>query len=99
MIEIDKFRPTTLRRRVLIALLAVATASLVTWSMTRKSGLVRNAARHPADVAVCAGGQTDDCVGSKTAVFAVPATPAALATAASSAVPPSPADIIPPASR
>ncbi len=68
-----KFRPTSARRRLLIVLLAVATAVFVIWSMTRKSGLVRNAARHPADVAACAPGQTSGCVGSKTEVLAVPA--------------------------
>lgn len=79
------FRPINRRRRVLIALLAVATAVFVVWAMTRKSGLVQNAAKnaalHPADVAACSKGQTAGCVGSMTSVIAAPAVPASAATA------------------
>lgn len=78
--EPEPFRPINRRRRFLIALLAIATAAFVVWAMTRKSGLVRNAALHPADVAACSKGQTAGCVGSMTSVIAAPA---ATATAAS----------------
>ena len=67
MFEVELYRPVSRRKRLLIALLAVATAAFVTYSMTRKSGTVRNAALHPADVAVCAKGQTEGCVGGRAA--------------------------------
>ncbi len=70
--EPDPFRPVSRARRGLIVVLAVATAAFVVYSMTRKSGLVRNAVQHPADVAACAPGQTEGCVGSMTAVIALP---------------------------
>lgn len=75
--EPDPYRPINRRRRVLIAVLAVATAAFVVWAMTRKSGLVRNAALHPADVAACTAGQTTGCVGSMTSVIAPPPASAA----------------------
>ena len=73
----DPYRPISRGRRLLIVVLAVATAAFVVYSMTRKSGTVRNAVQHPADVAACAPGQTEGCVGSMTAVIAVPLPPAA----------------------
>jgi hypothetical protein len=72
MFEVDKFPPPPMRRRVLMVVLAVAMAAFITWSMTRKSGLVRNAALHPADVPACSAGQTAGCVGSMTAIIAAP---------------------------
>lgn len=81
--EPEPFRPINRRRRFLIALLAIATAAFVVWAMTRKSGLVRNAALHPADVAACTKGQTAGCVGSMTSVIAAPASAASAASAAS----------------
>jgi len=71
--EPDPFRPVSRGRRWLIAVLAVATAAFVTYSMTRRSGEVRNAVQHPADIAACAAGQTTGCVGSMTAVIVAPA--------------------------
>jgi len=73
--QVERYRPITARRRVLIALLAVATAAFVTWAMTRKSGLVREAAKHPADVPACAASQAEGCAGGLTTVIA-PAAPA-----------------------
>ncbi|MBL8306734.1 MAG: hypothetical protein JNM33_08565 [Rubrivivax sp.] len=70
-----RFRPIPARRRLLIAALAVATAAFVTWAMTRKSGIVSHAARHPADIPACAQGQTQDCVGSMTTLIAPAAAP------------------------
>ncbi len=78
--EPDPFRPISRRRRLLIVVLAVATAAFVVYSMTRKSGVVRNAVLHPADVAACAPGQTEGCVGSMTAVITAPPAPAASAS-------------------
>jgi len=72
----ERYRPIPARRRVLIALLAVAMAAFVTWSMTRKSGVVREAAKHPQDVQACAAGQTEGCVGSMTTLI-MPAASAA----------------------
>jgi hypothetical protein len=68
-----------MRRRLLMVLLAVAMMVFLVWSVTRKSGLVRDAALHPADRPVCTAGQTGqaaDCVGSMTAVIAAPSAPA-----------------------
>jgi hypothetical protein len=73
----DPYRPVSRARRVLIVLLALATAAFVVYSMTRKSGFVRNAVLHPADVPACTAGQTEGCVGSMTAVIVQPASPAA----------------------
>lgn len=75
--EPDPYRPVSRKRRLLIVVLAVATAAFITYSMTRKSGIVRNAMQHPADVAACAPGQTEACVGSMTAVIVAPAASAA----------------------
>ena len=79
--EPEPFRPVNRSRRFLIALLAIATAAFVVWAMTRKSGLVSNAALRPADVAACTKNQTTRCVGSMTSVIAAP-------TSAASAVKP-----------
>jgi hypothetical protein len=75
--EPDPYRPVSRKRRLLIVVLAVATAAFVVYSMTRKSGVVRNAVLHPADVPACTSGQTEGCVGSMTAIIALPASPAA----------------------
>ena len=85
--EPEPYRPINRRRRFLIALLAIATAAFVVWAMTRKSGLVRNAALHPADVAACTKGQTAGCVGSMTSVIAAAAPSAVSAASAVRAVP------------
>jgi hypothetical protein len=69
----EEFPRSPMRRRLLVALLAVATAAGVTWAMTRKSGLVRNANLVPHDVAPCTAGQTGACVGSSTTVIVAPA--------------------------
>jgi hypothetical protein len=65
----DPYRPSR-KRQLLIGVLALATAAFVVYSMTRKSGVVRNAVPPPPDVAACAPGQTEGCVGSMTAVIA-----------------------------
>jgi len=68
----DAYPRPPLRRRLLTVLLAVAMMVFLVWAVTRKSGVVREAARHPADVAVCAGGQTAGCVGGTAQVIALP---------------------------
>ena len=70
--EQPRYRPIPVRRRLLIVALAVATAAFVTWSVTRKSGVVREAAKHPADVPACAASQAEGCVGSMTSVIVPP---------------------------
>ena len=85
MFKVDEFRPVSRRRRLLIALLAVAAAAFVAWSMTRRWGVVRAAHPYGVDVAVCAKGQTEGCVGSMTAVIEAPIPVTAPASAASSA--------------
>jgi hypothetical protein len=72
MFKVDDFRPVSRRRRLLIALLAVATAAFVAWAMTRRWGIVRAAHPYGVDVEVCAKGQTEGCVGSMTAVISAP---------------------------
>lgn len=74
--EVERYRPVPVRRRLLILLLAVATAAFVTWAMTRKSGVVREAAKHPADVPACAASQAEGCVGSMTSVIVAPSSAA-----------------------
>ena len=76
-LEPDPYRPVSRKRRLLIVVLAIATAAFVVYSMTRKSGVVRNAVRHAADVPACAPGQTEGCVGSMTSVITRPASAAA----------------------
>lgn len=71
--EPEPYRPINRRRRVLIALLALATAVFVTWAITRDLRPARKAAVPPADVAACTQGQTAGCVGSMTSVIAAPA--------------------------
>ncbi len=70
----DPYRPLNARRRLLIVLLAIATAAFVTWAMTRRWGIVRDAAKHPHDVPACTAGETSGCVGSMTTI--IPAAPA-----------------------
>lgn len=70
--EVERYRPIPGRRRLLLLVPAVVTAAFVTWAMTRKSGLVREAAKHPADVPACAASQAEGCVGSMTTVITPP---------------------------
>lgn len=76
----DSYRPLTPRRRVLIALLAVATALTLILMMLERVGappLPRPPPRP--DAARCAAGQTTDCVGGKAEVIVMPAQPPASA--------------------
>lgn len=73
----DSFSPfpaLSARRRVLIALLAAVTAIGIVWLMLDPPGGVqRKRPPPPPDVARCAPGQTQDCVGSPTRVRIDPA--------------------------
>jgi hypothetical protein len=77
--KIVRYRPVPLRRRLLIGLLAIVTASTVVWSLTRKSGGPGppSAASATADVAPCAAGESQGCVGGTAAVIMLPAAPRA----------------------
>lgn len=70
----DRFRPVPLRRRMLVALLAVATAVTLIWMMLERIGapeIVR--APGAAGPVRCAAGQLDGCLGGKADVIFVPA--------------------------
>jgi hypothetical protein len=88
----DDYRPVSRRRRLLIALLAVATA--VTIVLTLVSPPAGSRGPHPLaqapDAAACGPGQTTDCVGGRTDVFLV-APPPVVAEPARPAGPPGPA--------
>jgi len=79
----DDFPTTPLRRRLLVAMLAVATAATLIWMMLERVG-APEIPRSPAAAgpAVCAEGQLKDCVGGKADVIFVPASAAASAPAA-----------------
>jgi hypothetical protein len=90
----DDYRPVSRRRRLLIALLAVATA--VTIVLTLVSPPAGSRGPHPLapDAAACGPGQTTDCVGGRTDVFLVAPPPEAAPVApepARPAGPPGPA--------
>ena len=60
----DQFCAPTWRRRLLVLLLAVVTAvTIVLTLLYPPGGVQRKAPPPPADVARCAPGQTQDCVG------------------------------------
>ncbi len=63
--------PTT-RRRLLVALLAVATAITIGWLMLVRPGSVKPQRVLPPDAARCAAGQQVDCVGGLATVIAPP---------------------------
>jgi len=72
--EVEQFPKLPARRRLLIALLAVATAVVVVMTMLHPPGGVqRKRPPPPPDVAVCAPGQTQHCVGGTATVIVAPA--------------------------
>lgn len=84
MADDDDFRPLPLRRRLLIALLAVATAVTLFLMMLERIGapeIPRPPA--PAGPPVCAAGQLNGCLGGKAEVIVVPAVAAVPSSAAS----------------
>jgi hypothetical protein len=75
----DDYRPLSGRRRVLIALLALATAVSVALTLLDPPGGVKRKRHLPPDAAVCAPGQVNDCVGGKAQVIVVQPVPASRA--------------------
>jgi hypothetical protein len=65
----EAYRPLTLRRRLLIVVLAVATALVVLWMLLERPGAP---ALKRLDREVCSKGQTEDCVGGKAEVIMLP---------------------------
>ena len=82
--KIVRYRPVPLRRRLLIVLLAVATAITIVLTLLGPA-----ASRHktvgasvaPVDVARCADGRTEGCVGGTATVIMAPTAPARPASA------------------
>ncbi len=63
----------TVRRRVMVLLLAVATAVTIGWLMIYRVGGVKPPPPPPApDAPRCAAGQQEDCVGGRAQVIALP---------------------------
>ncbi len=71
----DDYRPVSRRRRLLIALLAIATAVTIVMSLVSPPAGSRgpHAASQAPDAPACGPGQTTDCVGGRADVFLVPA--------------------------
>lgn len=70
--QVDDYRPTSGRRRLLIALLAVATATTLMWMMLERVGAPPVQRVLPEDRPRCAEGQTEACVGGRAEVLVVP---------------------------
>jgi len=78
--EVDEYRPLSRRRRLLIALLAIATATAVVLTLVAPPGGSKGP-RPAVGGAVCASGQTSQCVGGKADVIVVSPAPASTASA------------------
>lgn len=88
-----RYRPVSRRRRLLIGLLALATAAVVLlYILDRRDAIHRHPLllKLPADVSACQGGKTTGCVGGMATVIIAPARPAAPA-ASTPPAPPRPA--------
>ena len=73
----DRYRPLTVKKQMLVVVLALATAATVLLSMVYRPGSTPPPPRAVApDAARCAVGQTTDCVGGTAAVIALPASAA-----------------------
>ena len=84
MADADDFRPLPLRRRLLIALLAVATAATLFMMMLERIGAPPIPRPPPtAGPPVCAEGQFSGCLGGKAEVIVVPSAAAAPTSAGS----------------
>jgi hypothetical protein len=73
----DRYRPVTGRRRLLLALMAVAVAFTVIPYMVRKYGMVKALAPL---APLCAASQTEGCVGGMVQIIATPPAPAPAAS-------------------
>jgi hypothetical protein len=65
----DRYQPTSAGRRILILMLAVATALVIAWALLTRPGHV---AKPRPDAPPCARGQTQNCVGGQIDVVVVP---------------------------
>ena len=71
--EGDPYRPINGRRRLLIALLAVAVAAaLLLYMLDRRRQIEGDRPHQPSEVAACKGGQTVGCVGGMVTVIVAP---------------------------
>lgn len=78
MYEVERFPRQPWRRRLLIVLLAVATAvTIVLTLLYPPGGFKRKPPPPPADVARCAPGQTQGCVGGTAQIIMAPPASAA----------------------
>jgi hypothetical protein len=78
----DAYRPINWRRRVLLVLLAVATAvSLLGYMLGRRGDIVRTGQTLQGETAACKPGQTAGCVGGMATVIVAPAASGAAAAA------------------
>jgi hypothetical protein len=76
-----RYRPVSKRRRLLIVLLALATAAtLLLYILGRRGAILSGKRPVPADVSACRGGNTSACVGGTVTVIMAPA-PAGSASA------------------
>ena len=72
----DRYRPLSVKKQVLVVVLALLTASTVMLSMLYRPGSPPPPRAVAPDAARCAPGQTTDCVGGIAAVIALPASAA-----------------------
>ena len=81
--QAERYRPVSIRRRLLIVLLALATAaSVLLYMLGRRGQIVREGPPVAADVAACKNGNTLNCVGGMaTVIIASPSMPAPAAAA------------------
>jgi hypothetical protein len=78
-LEADPYRPVSRRRRLLIGLLAIATAITVVLTLLYPPGGIK---RHRPAVPVCSDGQGEGCVGGRVEMINVaPEPPAEVASA------------------
>jgi len=82
MAQDDQYHPVPLRRRLLIGVLAVATATTLIMMMLERTG-APEIPRPPAAAgpAPCADGQTSGCIGGRADVIFVPPAAASAGTA------------------
>ena len=73
-----RYRPVSIRRRLLIVLLALATAaSVLLYMLGRRGQIVREGPPAMADFAACKNGNTLNCVGGMATVITSAPAPAA----------------------
>ena len=71
--QVERYRPVSTLRRVLIVLLAVVTAgSLLMYMLGRRGEIVRTGQTLQGEVAACKNGQSEGCVGGLATVIIAP---------------------------